>query len=91
MTVTYLNNLLYRYRRIKITKILNDKIIEVFFVDFGEFQDIEHNSLFEIHPDLIIQLPFQVCILIISIIQVKYFVYYMFIFICDSLIFFSTI
>lgn len=46
--------------RAQIYKILDDKVVEVLFVDIGELNIIKRNSLLTIHPDLIIQLPFQV-------------------------------
>lgn len=38
----------------------DEKFVEILFVDTGEFHHMKFNSLFTIHPDLIIQLPFQV-------------------------------
>lgn len=48
-----------RYYRVQIISILSTQV-EVMFVDLGEIYAIESNSLLTIHPDLVVQLPFQV-------------------------------
>lgn len=50
----------YRYSRVQITELINSRFVEVLFVDLGAFHKIECKSLLKIHPQLIIQLPFQV-------------------------------
>jgi len=54
-----------RYNRIKIIEKCGNGIVEVFFVDTGDFFNIKLHLLLIIHPDLITYLPFQVNINIV--------------------------
>lgn len=59
-TIIQIIILWFRYCRVQITEQINNRFVEVFFVDLGAFHEIECKSLLTIHPRLIIQLPFQV-------------------------------
>ncbi|KAL5242979.1 hypothetical protein ACI65C_010389 [Semiaphis heraclei] len=48
-----------KYNRVIIQK-MNDQKADVFFVDYGEFYEVEIDSLLTIPPSLITKLPFQV-------------------------------
>nr|CAD7449258.1 unnamed protein product [Timema bartmani] len=50
-----------RWYRAQIVQITNDKKVELFFVDHGDFQFVDVDSLADIPEALIKKLPFQVC------------------------------
>ncbi|VVC30718.1 Hypothetical protein CINCED_3A002209 [Cinara cedri] len=47
-----------KYYRVKIIGTSNT-LVDVIYVDLGEMYEIQPNSLLTIHPDLVVQLPFQ--------------------------------